>query len=152
MIAPTITLAQLSNLKPCGESLKAAEKVLPKRRRITAAMARDAGFSQSDIIWVLSRLARQDKDVDRRLRLWMADCAARVLHIYEKTGSSISPRDAITAARQYARGEIKAAAGAAARAAEEAWQLERLIFRMSDDEPDDWPLADFLAETPESAA
>ncbi len=47
----------------------------------------------------------------------MADCAARILHVYEKTETSDAPRKAIIAARQFARGGIDAAAWAVARAA-----------------------------------
>jgi len=71
------------------------------------------------LVWAPSALARHDKDVERRLRLWMADCAARVLHIYERAETSEAPRNAIIAARQFARGEIDDAAWAAARDA--AW-------------------------------
>src|SRR5690606_26600504 len=64
---------------------------------------------------------RADADVERRLRLWMADCAAHVLHLYERTESSTAPREAIIAARAFARGEIDdaalVAAGDAARVA-----------------------------------
>lgn len=119
---------------------------------ITAAQAKEAGCTLTDLVWAASALARRDKDVERRLRLWMADCAARVLHIYERAETSEAPRNAIIAARQFARGEIDGAAGAAAgdaalgaarvaaRDAEEAWQLDRLVAWMSDVEPADWPL------------
>ncbi len=168
MQAPAFTIAVIAKLGPCAGSFAKARKVLPKRRRITAAQARDAGVSFDDIVWVASAVARTDKDVERRLRLWLADCAARVLHIYEKTETGDAPRLAIIATRQYARGEIddaaraaawdaawdaaRAAAWGAARAAardaawdaalaaEEAWQFERLILWLSD-EPADWPMS-----------
>ena len=170
MPAPYLTYDQLLALSPCGGRLAIAKRKIggPRKwnwRKITAAQARDAGMAFDDILWAASAMARKDADVDRRLRLWMADCAARVLHIYEKTEASDAPRKAIIAARQYARGEIGAAArddardaawaagdaawddaraawaaGAAARAAEEAWQFDRLIAWMSDEEPNDWPL------------
>ena len=73
-------------------------------------------------------------------RLFAADCAERVLPIFEKEHPSDDrPRKAIEAARAYARGEIddaaraaaRAAAGAAARDAawdaERAWQLKRFL-------------------------
>jgi len=212
MNAPTLTYDGLISLSPCADELKRVVRRLggPEKwngKQITAAQARDAGISFDSILWAASALARDDKDIDRRLRLWMADCAARVLHIYEKTETSTAPREAIIAARQYARGEIEAAAraaraaaraaeaardavrdaagaaeaaawaagdaaedaawsaaedaardavrdarnaawaaGDAAWAAEERWQFDRLIARLSDDEPEDWPLPDRNAE------
>ena len=130
MPAPTITLAAIAKMGPCEDAMDAAREALPKRRKFTAAQAREAGVDIDDIVWVLSAMARTDKDVQRRLRLWSAD---------------------IVAARQRARGEISEAAEAAeaawtaeaaeaAEAAERDWQFDRLIARMSDDEPQDWPL------------
>ncbi len=87
------------------------------RRRLTFAQVRDAGTSFADVVWVAAAMALTDPDADRRIRLWMADCAARILHVYEKTETSDAPRKAIIAARQFARGGIDAAAWAAARAA-----------------------------------
>ena len=57
-------------------------------------------------------------------RLYVADCAEHVLHIFEQERPDDDrPRKAIEAARAYARGEINAAAVAAARAAtwDAAW-------------------------------
>jgi hypothetical protein len=119
---------------------------LKKPLSYSAADAKAAGVSFEDVVRAASAMAIDNKDVERRLRLWMADCAAHVLHIYEKTGDSDAPRSAIIAARQFARGEIDAAAWAArdaawaAWAAEEAWQYDRLIQWLSDEEPADWPL------------
>jgi hypothetical protein len=191
-----LTYDELRALNPCSGSLKRVAKLMGgatkwNGRKIDASAAREAGATFNDIIWAASAVARSDKDVERRLRLWMADCAARVLHIYENHAPADKRvRDAITAARAYARGEISyaaraaardaardaaraagAAAGAAARAAaraaawdadwdadwdaraaaraaawdaawtaEEAWQFDRLIARLGDDEPADWPL------------
>ncbi len=169
MPAPAFTLAAIAKMHPCAGTFASVRKVLPQRRRYTAAQAREAGVSFGDIVWVAGAFARRDDDVERRLRLWLADCAARVLHIYEKTETGDAPRKAIVAARQYARGEIDSATRAAARdaawaaawaaawdaardaagaaawaaagdAAEEAWQFDRLIAWLSDEEPDDWPL------------
>ncbi len=117
MPAPAFTLAAIAQLDPCAGTFAAVRKALPQRRRITAAQAREAGVSFDDIVWVASAVARTNKDVARRLRLWLADCAAHVLHIYEKTETSDAPRNAIIAARQYARGEIDTAARSAAWAA-----------------------------------
>lgn len=71
---------------------------------------------------LVSAVARTDADIERRLRLWLADCAAHVLHLYERTEASDAPRRAIIAARQFARGEIDSAASAAsATASAAAW-------------------------------
>ena len=120
MPAPAISVAAIMKFNPCLSSMADARRVLPKRRRFTTAQARDAGVPFCDILWVLSAMARTDKDVERRLRLWLTDCAARVLHIYEKTEASDAPRNAIIAARQYARGEIDRDARAAPRDAARA--------------------------------
>ncbi len=146
MSAPTITLAALAKLGPCEDVLADVLKALPKRRRITAAVAREAGISFDDIVWVAFAVAQTNKDVERRLRLWLADCAVHVLHIYEKTETSDAPREAIIAARRYARGEIDSAAWAAARASEEAWQFDRLIAWLSDEEPADLALLERAAK------
>lgn len=191
MGAPTLTYAQLKELDPCEESRERVVKLLGGARKwgengVTAAQAKEAGCTLDDLVWAASALARRDKDVERRLRLWMADCAARVLHIYERIGTSEAPRNAIIAGRKFARGEIDGAARAAAWAAraaardatrdaawdaawaardaagaaawdaawaaawdatwdaawaaEETWQLDRLVAWMSDVEPADWPL------------
>ncbi|WP_421859361.1 putative immunity protein [Oricola sp.] len=84
---------------------------------ISAAQAREAGCTFGEIACVACHIAQSDAEVQRRLRLWMADCAARVLHVFEETESSHAPRRAIEAARQFARGEIDDAASAAAGAA-----------------------------------
>ena len=58
---------------------------------------------------------------DRKLRLFAADCAERVLPLFEaKRPGDDRPRKAIEAARAYANGEITAAAWAAAWAAARA--------------------------------
>lgn len=122
MSAPTLTYDQLLKLRPCKDRLAVAERKIggPREwngKKVAASQARDLGMSFDDLVWAASALARSDKDVQRRLRLWMADCAARVLHIYEKSERSDAPRNAVTAARQYARGEIDEAAWSAAWAA-----------------------------------
>ena len=157
--APALTYSDVMAMSPCGDGFRRVSKLLGGEKgwngnRIDAATARKAGCTFDDVVWIASALARNDADVERRLRFWMADCAARVLHFYEKTETSDVPRNAIIAARQFARGEIDDAAWAAARAAardaawaaartaEEAWQFDRLVERLSADEPDDWPLPD----------
>lgn len=210
-----LTYEEVKALEPCPDAFEQATKLLGGEgwggREIDAAAAREAGCTLGDIVWVASALARKDADVRRRLQLWMADCAARVLHVYEQSEASGAPRKAIIAARQYARGEIDNtactaashaawaafgdaesaawaaawapsmsaakdasraavrsgwtdaasdvasdaawaagwaaasdaewdAASDAARSAEEDWQFTHLIERLSDNEPEDWPL------------
>jgi hypothetical protein len=68
------------------------------------------------------RLVRQVTTIDdRALRLFAADCAEDVLHLYERDyPGDLRPRKAIAAARAYANGEISDAARDAARAAARA--------------------------------
>ena len=77
-----------------------------------------------------------DTWTERTVRLFVADCAEHVLPLFEGTyPDDRRPRQAIEAARAYARGELTdaawAAAGdaawAAAGDAERAWQTERLM-------------------------
>jgi len=192
-----VTYTEVKALHPCESGLQFAVKLLGGLKTWNAkptsfADLRAAGVPPDDLVWLASAMAQKNQDVERRLRLWTADCAARVLHIYEKTGKSPAPRAAIVAARQFARGEISDVARAAARdaawdaagesarvaaraaafdvagvaagvaawdaawdvagaaawdvawdvdgVAEEAWQFDRFVARMSDDEPEDWPL------------
>lgn len=127
MDTPTfaISIAQLNQLKPSpasGREVRAQLRGLDadKARRYTAADARTAGVSFKRIVWAATALARKDKAVERRLRLWKADCAAHVLHIFEREHpTDMRPRDAIRVARAFANGEVDAATWAAARVA--AW-------------------------------
>jgi hypothetical protein len=233
MAAPTLTYNDLIKFKPCSDRLSVAIKRIGTAQEwsgngVTAQQARDAGMHFSDIVWVASAASRNDADVARRLCLWAADCAARVLHVYERSETSCAPRNAIVASRAYSRGEIDkaardaasaaawaaaraaardatesaawaaaraaawaatesatesaawdaagdaagaaawdatsaaagdaardaawaaawawAAAGDAARVAEEQWQFDRLILWFSDNEPDDWPLPEVPAK------
>jgi hypothetical protein len=122
---PTLTYPELVKLKPCPERRAAVAKMFGGARKwngnpITAQQARDAGATFFDIVWAASALARTSPDVDRRVRLWLADCAAHVLHVFEQDcRGDHRPRHSIVAARQFARGEIDAAASYPARDA--AW-------------------------------
>jgi hypothetical protein len=122
MAAPTLTYDDLIKLKPCSDRLSVAIERIGTAQEwngngVTAQQARDAGMHFSDIVWAASAASRNDADVARRLRLWAADCAARVLHVYERSETSCAPRNAIVASRAYSRGEIDEAARAAAWAA-----------------------------------
>ena len=79
----------------------------------------------SDAVWALRAVEGKDKEI----RLFAADCAESVLHIYEKQyPNDYRPRKAIQAARDYANGVIgkdelgdaRAAAWAAGNAALDA--------------------------------
>jgi hypothetical protein len=145
----TLTYAELKALNPCSEALA---RFSAWSGTMDAAAARKAGATFDDIVWVAVAIARTSPDVERRLRLWMADCATHVLHLYERyCPSDNRPRTAIIAARQFARGEISTAAQAAARdardawGAEETWQFDRLVLWLTN-EPEDWPLPQKVVE------
>ena len=125
-MTPALSYTELKALDPCTDSLRRVAKLMGgaakwNGKRVNAADARKAGATFDDIVWAASAIARTNTDVDRRLRLWLADCAARVLHIYEREyPADDRVRNTIVASRQFARGEIGAAAWAAAGAAARA--------------------------------
>lgn len=203
-MTPTFDYASVSALRPCATSFKAAAHRLGgvaawKARAFTFTEMREAGIPINDLLWLATSASQNDKNVEHRLRLWMADCAARVLPILERERPGDQrAREAIVAARAFARGEIRGdelaaraagadsaaraamAAGAADaasaasaawaaslngvtladwvtraawvasadRAAEAVWQLDRFVSRMSDPEPEDWPLDAPQEQTP----
>ena len=104
------TWEQIEALNPCREGYSKAKTALARKRVLTVEKAVRAGVSAGDIHWVLERMAPRDKDIARRLVLWAADCAAHVLHIYERSNSSDAPRKAIL----YSRAQPDADADAAA--------------------------------------
>lgn len=129
-----LTYPALKKLKPCSEGLVRVTRLLGGARKwnglvITAAEARAAGATFDDLIWAASALALTDNDIDGRVRLFLADCAAHVLHIYENFApGDTRVRDCITAARQFSRGEIGEAAWTkwatgAVEAADAAWAV-----------------------------
>ena len=90
---------------------------------------------------------------ERNLRLLAADCAERVLHIYEKeVPGDLRPREAITAARAFANGEITREQLAAARAA--AWDAAWAAWAAAraDAEAAAWDAAWAAAQAAEAAA
>ena len=94
-----------------GELIEANDKVVVRRARVVERLD----------IWN-----------ERTARLFAADCAERVLPIFEKEQPNDDrPRKAIEAARAYARGEIGAAARDAARDAawDAAWDAARAAAR-----------------------
>ena len=79
----------------------------------------------TDAIWALCACAEESAVVERIARLFAADCAESVLHLYEKEyPKDKRPHNAIQAARDFVNGEITVeeftAAGDAARAAASA--------------------------------
>ena len=118
-----LTYHELKALEPCTSDFARVTKLMGGAtkwggKKISAAQARKAGASFDDIVWAASVMAKKNKDVERRIRLWLADCAARVLHTYEaNTKADYRPRDAIIASRAFARGETSTAAWSAAGAA-----------------------------------
>ena len=130
---PALTYHELKALEPCKDDFARVTKLMGGAKKwggkkISAARARKAGASFNDIVWAASVMAKKNKDVERRIRLWLADCAARVLHMYEaNTKADYRPRDAIIASRAFARGEASTAAWSAARdaARSAAWEAAR---------------------------
>jgi hypothetical protein len=122
---PTLTWKAILAFDPCPEERDAIRRKLAKAfpdyraRALTLADAAAAGASFDQLIWAAGRAAEADPDCARRIRLFGADCAARVAHIANDPRSTA----AIVAARQFARGEIDDAAWDAARAA--AWDAAR---------------------------
>ena len=131
-----LTYDEVKALDPSSDSFSRVSRLLGGKtgwngNRIDAASARETGCTFNDLVWVGFAIARKNADAERRLRLWMADCAAHVLNFYEKTEKSDAPRKAIIAARQFARGEINERASAAAinasrAAASAAWSASRV--------------------------
>ena len=88
-------------------------------RPVTASEAVAAGATLEDLAWAAAAMAKRDPDVERRLRLWAADCTARVAPIANDARCDA----AIVAARRRARGEIGKAAWDA------AWDAARAAAR-----------------------
>jgi hypothetical protein len=125
MTTPSLTWKQILTLQPCVEDRDEARKKLKATfadyatRELTLADAASAGVDFEGLVWIAGRAAERDTDCARRIRLFGADCAARVAHIANDPRSTA----AIVASRAFARGEIDDAVWAAARAAagDAAW-------------------------------
>jgi hypothetical protein len=122
MPAPTLTWKQILQLQPCTSYRESARKKLKAafpdyaKRDLTLADAAAAGVDLDSLIWIAGRAAEKSPDCARRIRLFGADCAARVAHIANDSRSTA----AIVASRAFARGEIDKAQLAAARDAARA--------------------------------
>ena len=118
----SLTYSELKKLDPCPKRLRKVAKLMGGARewgekRITAREAAEAGIEFDDLLWVAATIALTDNRVKRRLRLFLTDCAARMLPVFEKQHpDDARPREAIMAARQFVSGE-KTSVVRAARAA-----------------------------------
>lgn len=52
-------------------------------------------------------MSKTDEEGHRLLAVWAADCAERVLYVFERSCNGDRPRKAIEAARSWACGEMK---------------------------------------------
>jgi len=122
---PSLTLAAVRKFRPCKEAYQRVSAILPKRGKIDARQAAEAGCTLRDLMWIANAVAGTDNSVERRVRHWMADCAARVLHIYESVyPDDMRVRAAVITARRLAEGEIighAARSSARAAASNAAW-------------------------------
>ena len=151
-----ITFSKLSKLNPKPEKLAELSILFSGGNWIKA---QSLNLSLIEVYEAALKLAIKDKKIEKRLGLWACDCAAHVLHIFEKEKPNDDrPRKAIATSREYLRDTAWAAAWAAARAAardtawaaagdtardtaraaEVKWQLERLILWLSDNPPEDF--------------
>jgi hypothetical protein len=121
-LTPTLTWKAILAFDPCAEERDAIRRKLAKAfpdyrtRALTLADAAAAGASFDQLIWAAGRAAEADPDCARRIRLFGADCAARVAHIANdprSTAAIVAP--ASSPVRPL--GEIDAAAWDAAWAA-----------------------------------
>lgn len=120
------TLELIRKQNPCEESwlelLKSLNKTKADSEPLELTYILET-LGITDAIWALRSLKGKDKEI----RLFAADCAESVLHIFEKEHPNDDrPRKAIRAARDYANGfissqELKAAWDAAWAARDAAW-------------------------------
>ena len=117
----TFTYDRVAALRPSADMLLAATEKLGgvavwKARGFSFREMADAGIQFDDLVWLAMEASREDPGIERRVRLWGADCAAHVLPIFEREmPGDARPRQAIEAARGFARGTVSNAALAAAR-------------------------------------
>ena len=134
----TTTLQKLKDAKACVERYTHLREALGKDFKLTTVLPLTRILEtngRDDVLWALDNAVDGG---DKICRVWAADC---VLHIFLKERpKDTRPADAIKAARQFARGQITtaAAAGDAAGAAEEKWQIDRLIAYLNNEVTEDW--------------
>ena len=121
----TTTLAKIREHKPCRLGWAKLHKSLGGIK--SYGLHTPVKFSQiaesnglEDAVWCLRSICPEH---EKEVRLFAADCAESVLHLYEKEHEDTRPRDAIQAARDFANGliddDFRAAACSAAR--DTAW-------------------------------
>lgn len=126
------SVSQIRALGPCISGYRFALDNLAGDDRVSAAAAREAGCSFEDMCWYLSSQAGSDPEIDRRLRMWRADVAARVLPVFEKEfPRETAPRFAIIVARGFASGaatqeQLDQAVARAKKAEDLAWLVGRV--------------------------
>ncbi len=117
----TFTYDRVAALRPSADMLLAAAEKLGgvavwKERAVSFREMADAGILFDDLVRLATEASQLDPDIARRVKLWGADCAAHVLPIFEREmPGDTRPREAIEAARGFARGTVSDAALAAAR-------------------------------------
>jgi len=117
----TFTYDRVAALRPSADMLLAATEKLGgvavwKERAVSFREMADAGILFDDLVRLATEASQLDPDIARRVKLWGADCAAHVLPIFEREmPGDTRPREAIEAARGFARGTVSDAALAAAR-------------------------------------
>ena len=118
----TTTLAKIREHKPCKSGWVKLDKSLGGTK--SYGLHTPVKFSQiaesnglDDAVWCLRSICPEH---EKEVRLFAADCAESVLHLYEKEYDDTRPRDAIQAARDFANGLIDDGLRAAAWAAGDA--------------------------------
>ena len=117
----TFTYDRVAAMRPSADLLLAATEKLGgvavwKARGFSFREMADAGILFDDLVRLATEASQLDPDIARRVKLWGADCAAHVLPIFEREmPGDTRPREAIEAARGFARGTVSDAALAAAR-------------------------------------
>ena len=124
----TTTLNKIRAHSPCESGWKKLLKSLGKAEADDEPLKFSTILESNgidDALWCLRSIC---PEYDREVRLFAADCAEAVLHIFEKQYPNDSrPRQAIVAARDFANGKIDDAAWAADWAADwaAAWDAAR---------------------------
>jgi hypothetical protein len=115
-----ITVDQIMELEPCPDYTRTrVEGLWGDNESLSLCQILGLDIPIDDRFWAVTQLMPE-----REARLFAADCAESVLHLFEaQYPDDQRPRLAIEAARKYANGEIDYAARDAARAA--AWDAAR---------------------------
>lgn len=102
--APSVRVSDICKLKVCDDRAAWLKETFIVNEVITAAEAAARGATLQDIAWAAQRLGKNNLDIATRYRLFLADCAERVLHLYERQfPGDHRPRAAIQEARRFNR-------------------------------------------------